>query len=162
MTQPTQAICPILLEDYRKIGLWTRRARLTTSQMIKDCMKKVVAVHLHQTVQVSSLTPAPQLTLLPSQGPLEAEGERGAQLRSSTEQGSCHSWLCLSVWKMPKRASVPSEYTGAGRAGQRPGVWAQLGSGLRLWGGVRLGGRRVTSNVKFITRIMDLSVSSRV
>lgn len=29
-------------------------------------------------------------------------------------------WLCLSVWKMPKRATVPSEYTGAGRAGQKP------------------------------------------
>lgn len=91
MTQPTQAICPILLEDYRKIAVDKKgEANFFTSQMIKDCMKKVVAVHLHQTVQVSS-TPHPQLTLLPSQGPLEAEGERGAQLRSSTEQGPCHS-----------------------------------------------------------------------
>uniref|UniRef100_A0A8B9XMG2 Integrator complex subunit 11 n=1 Tax=Bos mutus grunniens TaxID=30521 RepID=A0A8B9XMG2_BOSMU len=53
MTQPTQAICPILLEDYRKIAVDKKgEANFFTSQMIKDCMKKVVAVHLHQTVQV--------------------------------------------------------------------------------------------------------------
>lgn len=54
MTHPTQAICPILLEDYRKIAVDKKgEANFFTSQMIKDCMKKVVAVHLHQTVQVS-------------------------------------------------------------------------------------------------------------
>ncbi|XP_064137148.1 integrator complex subunit 11 isoform X5 [Loxodonta africana] len=53
MTPPTQAICPILLEDYRKIAVDKKgEANFFTSQMIKDCMKKVVAVHLHQTVQV--------------------------------------------------------------------------------------------------------------
>ncbi|KAF6109185.1 integrator complex subunit 11 [Phyllostomus discolor] len=53
MTHPTQAICPILLEDYRKIAVDKKgEANFFTSQMIKDCMKKVVAVHLHQTVQV--------------------------------------------------------------------------------------------------------------
>uniref|UniRef100_A0A8D1JNF4 Integrator complex subunit 11 n=1 Tax=Sus scrofa TaxID=9823 RepID=A0A8D1JNF4_PIG len=53
MTQPTQAICPILLEDYRKIAVDKKgEANFFTSQMIKDCMKKAVAVHLHQTVQV--------------------------------------------------------------------------------------------------------------
>ncbi|KFP74768.1 PREDICTED: integrator complex subunit 11 isoform X1 [Apaloderma vittatum] len=53
MTHPTKAICPILLEDYRKITV-DKKGELNffTSQMIKDCMKKVVAVHLHQTVQV--------------------------------------------------------------------------------------------------------------
>lgn len=54
MTHPTQAICPILLEDYRKIAVDKKgEANFFTSQMIKDCMKKVVAVRLHQTVQVS-------------------------------------------------------------------------------------------------------------
>lgn len=53
MTHPTQAICPILLEDYRKIAVDKKgEANFFTSQMIKDCMKKVVAVRLHQTVQV--------------------------------------------------------------------------------------------------------------
>lgn len=57
MTHPTQAICPILLEDYRKIAVDKKgEANFFTSQMIKDCMKKVVAVHLHQTVQVRVLT----------------------------------------------------------------------------------------------------------
>lgn len=60
MTQPTQAICPILLEDYRKIAVDKKgEANFFTSQMIKDCMKKVVAVHLHQTVQVRPPTPTP-------------------------------------------------------------------------------------------------------
>lgn len=54
MTHPTKAICPILLEDYRKITVDKKgETNFFTSQMIKDCMKKVVAVHLHQTVQVS-------------------------------------------------------------------------------------------------------------
>lgn len=55
MTHPTKAICPILLEDYRKITVDKKgEINFFTSQMIKDCMKKVVAVHLHQTVQVSA------------------------------------------------------------------------------------------------------------
>lgn len=62
MTHPTQAICPILLEDYRKIAVDKKgEANFFTSQMIKDCMKKVVAVHLHQTVQVGILY-RPRLT----------------------------------------------------------------------------------------------------
>uniref|UniRef100_A0A8D0BZ90 Integrator complex subunit 11 n=1 Tax=Salvator merianae TaxID=96440 RepID=A0A8D0BZ90_SALMN len=53
MTHPTKAICPILLEDFRKITVDKKgETNFFTSQMIKDCMKKVVAVHLHQTVQV--------------------------------------------------------------------------------------------------------------
>uniref|UniRef100_UPI00358E4B50 integrator complex subunit 11 isoform X1 n=1 Tax=Myxine glutinosa TaxID=7769 RepID=UPI00358E4B50 len=53
MTHPTKAICPILLEDYRKITVDRKgETNFFTSQMIKDCMKKVVTVHLHQTLQV--------------------------------------------------------------------------------------------------------------
>lgn len=56
MTHPTKAICPILLEDYRKITVDKKgETNFFTSQMIKDCMKKVVAVNLHQTVQVSGI-----------------------------------------------------------------------------------------------------------
>merc|ERR1711997_154142 len=46
MTVPTKAIAPILLVD--KKG----EQNFFTSGMIKDCMKKVVAVNLHQVVQV--------------------------------------------------------------------------------------------------------------
>uniref|UniRef100_W5M2E8 Integrator complex subunit 11 n=1 Tax=Lepisosteus oculatus TaxID=7918 RepID=W5M2E8_LEPOC len=53
MTHPTKAICPILLEDFRKITVDKKgETNFFTSQMIKDCMKKVVAINLHQTVQV--------------------------------------------------------------------------------------------------------------
>ncbi|KAF9986942.1 Integrator complex subunit 11 [Modicella reniformis] len=53
MTHPTKAICPILLEDYRKISVERKGDRnFFTSQNIKDCMKKVVAVNLHQTIMV--------------------------------------------------------------------------------------------------------------
>ncbi|KAG0320598.1 Integrator complex subunit 11 [Dissophora globulifera] len=53
MTHPTKAICPILLEDYRKITVERKGERnFFTSQNIKDCMKKVIAVNLHQTIMV--------------------------------------------------------------------------------------------------------------
>ncbi|KAF9438122.1 Integrator complex subunit 11 [Entomortierella beljakovae] len=53
MTHPTKAICPILLEDYRKISVDRKGERnFFTSQNIKDCMKKVIAVNLHQTIMV--------------------------------------------------------------------------------------------------------------
>ncbi|XP_041466608.1 integrator complex subunit 11-like [Lytechinus variegatus] len=53
MTQPTKAICPILLEDYRKITVEKKgETNFFTSQMIKECMKKVVVVNLHQIIQV--------------------------------------------------------------------------------------------------------------
>eukprot|EP00041_Stephanoeca_diplocostata_P036743 m.1352848 g.1352848 ORF g.1352848 m.1352848 type:complete len:511 (-) comp24927_c0_seq10:98-1630(-) len=53
MTYPTKAICPILLEDYRKISVERKgETNFFTSQMIKDCMRKVVTVDLHQTVKV--------------------------------------------------------------------------------------------------------------
>jgi len=53
MTHPTKAICPILLEDFRKIQVERKGdSNFFTSQNIKDCMKKVIAVNLHQCVQV--------------------------------------------------------------------------------------------------------------
>ncbi|KAG0348376.1 Integrator complex subunit 11 [Podila humilis] len=53
MTHPTKAICPLLLEDYRKITVEHKGERnFFTSQNIKDCMKKVIAVNLHQTIMV--------------------------------------------------------------------------------------------------------------
>ncbi|KAJ1897974.1 Integrator complex subunit 11, partial [Kickxella alabastrina] len=53
MTPPTKAICPILLEDYRKITVERKgETNFFTSQHIKDCMKKVVPLHLHETVWV--------------------------------------------------------------------------------------------------------------
>lgn len=41
MTYPTKAICPILLEDFRKITVERKgETNFFTTQMIKDCMKK--------------------------------------------------------------------------------------------------------------------------
>jgi integrator complex subunit 11 len=55
MTHPTKAICPVLLEDYRKIQVERKGdTNFFTSQMIKDCMKKVVTVNLHETVQADT------------------------------------------------------------------------------------------------------------
>ena len=46
---PTKAICPILLEDYRKIMVDRKgETNFFTSQMIKNCMRKVKVVNLHQ------------------------------------------------------------------------------------------------------------------
>lgn len=53
MTHPTKAICPLLLEDYRKISVERKGERnFFSSANIKDCMKKVIAVNLHQTIMV--------------------------------------------------------------------------------------------------------------
>lgn len=53
MTHPTKAICPILLEDFRRIAVDKKGDQnFFTSQMIKDCMKKVITVNLHQSVKV--------------------------------------------------------------------------------------------------------------
>ncbi|KAI4467114.1 cleavage and polyadenylation specificity factor family member [Holotrichia oblita] len=55
MTHPTKAIAPILLEDMRKVSVEKKGDQnFFTSQMIKDCMKKVIAVTLHQSVMVDS------------------------------------------------------------------------------------------------------------
>ena len=53
MTHPTKAICPILLEDYRKITVDRKgETNFFTSEMIKQCMKKVIAVNLHEVIKV--------------------------------------------------------------------------------------------------------------
>ena len=53
MTHPTKAICPILLEDFRKVAVERKgEQNFFTAEMIKSCMKKVIAVNLHQTVKV--------------------------------------------------------------------------------------------------------------
>lgn len=53
MTHPTKAICPILLEDYRKITVERKgETNFFTSPMIKNCMKKVIPINLHQTIKV--------------------------------------------------------------------------------------------------------------
>lgn len=55
MTHPTRAICPLLLEDYRKITVDRRgepESKFFTSDDIKKCMKKVVVVNLHELMQV--------------------------------------------------------------------------------------------------------------
>lgn len=55
MTHPTKAIAPILLEDMRKVAVERKGdSNFFTSQMIKDCMKKVIAVTLHQSVMVDN------------------------------------------------------------------------------------------------------------
>lgn len=53
MTQPTKAIAPILLEDFRRISVERKgESNFFTQQNIKDCMKKVITINLHQTIQV--------------------------------------------------------------------------------------------------------------
>lgn len=55
MTHPTKAIAPILLEDMRKVAVEKKgETHFFSSQNIKDCMKKVIAVTLHQSVMVDS------------------------------------------------------------------------------------------------------------
>lgn len=72
MTHPTKAICPILLEDFRKITVDKKgETNFFTSQMIKDCMKKVVPLNLHQTVQVLNFSlSSPRLPLVPIDWPI--------------------------------------------------------------------------------------------
>ncbi|KAK2711310.1 hypothetical protein QYM36_012485, partial [Artemia franciscana] len=55
MTHPTKAIAPIVLEDNRKVAVDRKgETNFFTSEMIQDCMKKVIAVNLHQVVQVDN------------------------------------------------------------------------------------------------------------
>ena len=55
MTHPTKAIAPILLEDMRKVCVEKKgEQNFFTSQMIKDCLKKITAVSLHESVMVDS------------------------------------------------------------------------------------------------------------
>lgn len=122
MTHPTQAICPILLEDYRKIAVDKKgEANFFTSQMIKDCMKKVVAVHLHQTVQVRPAGAGLWVawgregqaggTFVPS--------ECGGALAGAAETG----WCCWAArfGRLGEAVCGP-----LGDLGQRPGAWLCL------------------------------------
>lgn len=53
MTPPTRAICPLLLEDYRKITVDRKgETQFFTTDDIKQCMKKVCPIGLHQTIRV--------------------------------------------------------------------------------------------------------------
>ncbi|KAJ1551595.1 Integrator complex subunit 11 [Cladochytrium tenue] len=53
MTYPTRAICPILLEDMRKVVVERRgEANFFTSEDVRACMRKVIPVSLHEVVQV--------------------------------------------------------------------------------------------------------------
>lgn len=53
MTHPTKDICPILLEDFRKITVERRgEQNFFTSAMIQTCMNKVVPVELDQDVLI--------------------------------------------------------------------------------------------------------------
>jgi integrator complex subunit 11 len=53
MTHPTRAICPVLLEDFRKIAVERRgESNFFTSQNIRDCMSKVIPLSLQQRVVV--------------------------------------------------------------------------------------------------------------
>ncbi|KAF6779353.1 hypothetical protein AHF37_01300 [Paragonimus kellicotti] len=53
MTHPTKAICPILLDDYRKITVERRgEQNFFTAEMIYRCMTKVKCIYIHQTVKV--------------------------------------------------------------------------------------------------------------
>ncbi|XP_002975487.2 cleavage and polyadenylation specificity factor subunit 3-II, partial [Selaginella moellendorffii] len=54
MTYPTKALAPIMLEDYRKIMVDRRGEEEQFSTLhIQQCMKKVIAVDLRQTIRVS-------------------------------------------------------------------------------------------------------------
>ncbi|GMP93209.1 hypothetical protein CsSME_00043145 [Camellia sinensis var. sinensis] len=53
MTYPTKALAPLMLEDYRRVMVDRRgEEEQFTSENIVQCMKKVTAVDLKQTVQV--------------------------------------------------------------------------------------------------------------
>ncbi|KAJ3200481.1 hypothetical protein HDU83_003133 [Entophlyctis luteolus] len=53
MTAPTRAIAPILLEDMRKVVTERKgETNFVTSAEIRNCMRKVISVGLHETVWV--------------------------------------------------------------------------------------------------------------
>ncbi|XP_015578956.2 cleavage and polyadenylation specificity factor subunit 3-II [Ricinus communis] len=53
MTYPTKALSPLMLEDYRKVMVDRRgEEEQFTADHIKQCLNKVIAVDLKQTVQV--------------------------------------------------------------------------------------------------------------
>ena len=97
MTSPTKAIAPILLEDMRKVAVERKgETNFFTSQMIKDCMKKVIAVSLHEVVQVDDELeikpllrwPRPRRRHVPGQGGIPVPGlHRGLQHDAGSASG---------------------------------------------------------------------------
>ena len=64
---PPPCLCRCTQEDYRKITVEKKgETNFFTSQMIKDCMKKVTAVSLHQTVKVGHLALNMRSCILPT------------------------------------------------------------------------------------------------
>ncbi|KAF3649244.1 Cleavage and polyadenylation specificity factor subunit 3-II [Capsicum annuum] len=54
MTYPTKALAPLMLEDNRNVMLGRGEKEQFTSEQIMECMKKVIAVDLKQTVLVDN------------------------------------------------------------------------------------------------------------
>ncbi|KAL8267567.1 hypothetical protein R6Q59_004911 [Mikania micrantha] len=52
MTYPTKALAPLMLDDYRKVMVGRGEEQQFTNENILNCMKKVTAVDIKQTVQV--------------------------------------------------------------------------------------------------------------
>ncbi|KAJ3324037.1 Integrator complex subunit 11 [Blyttiomyces sp. JEL0837] len=53
MTHPTRSICPILLDDMRKVVVERKgETNFFTAEDVRNCMRKVISVSLHETVQV--------------------------------------------------------------------------------------------------------------
>nr|XP_043639989.1 cleavage and polyadenylation specificity factor subunit 3-II [Erigeron canadensis] len=52
MTYPTKALAPLMLEDYRKVMAGRGEEQQFTNENILNCLKKVSAVNIKQTVQV--------------------------------------------------------------------------------------------------------------
>ena len=105
---PPPCLCHSTQEDYRKITVEKKgETNFFTSQMIKDCMKKVTAVSLHQTVKVGHLalnmhscilpTLPPPLTPPHPTPPPPPTGRRGVG-----DQGI----LC---WPCPRRSHVSGQ-----------------------------------------------------
>jgi len=60
MSAPTRAICPSLLEDYRRVMSNRMHAKdMYTPRMIDDCMRKVTVVRQRQTVRIGNLAFTP-------------------------------------------------------------------------------------------------------
>jgi integrator complex subunit 11 len=56
MTHPTRAICPLLLEDYRKITVDRKgEQNFFTQADIRSCMRKVICINLHESTGTSSI-----------------------------------------------------------------------------------------------------------
>jgi len=56
MTDPTRALIPMMLEDYRKIyNDQNTDSNIFTSQMITACMRKVKSIQLNQTIRIKDI-----------------------------------------------------------------------------------------------------------